>query len=64
MAFAIEMMLKKQGIWAIIRCIFPVKTTHVKSVSVKRMIDHVDFVPLCFLAHFLYNVVLTVAELL
>lgn len=64
MAFTIEMMLKKQGIWAIIRCLFPVKTTHVKTVSVKWMIDHLDFAPLCFLAHFLYNVVLTVVQLL
>lgn len=64
MAFAIELMLKKQGIWALIRCIFPVKTTHIKTVSVKRMIDHLDFAPLPFLAHFLYNVLLTVTQLL
>jgi len=57
MAFTIEMMLKKQEIWAIIRCIFLVKTAHVKAMSMKRMIDHLDFAPLRFLAHFLYTVV-------
>lgn len=64
MAFAIEMMLKKQEIRAIIRCIFPVKTTHIKTVSVKGMIDHLHFAPLCFLAHFLYSAALTVVQLL
>lgn len=64
MAFTIEIMLKKQGIWAIIRCIFPVKTSHIKTVSVKRMIDHLDFAPFRFLARFLHNVVLTVVQLL
>lgn len=63
MAFAIGMMLKKQGIWAITRCIFLVKTTHIKTVSGKRMIDHLDFAPLCFPAHFLHSVLLTVVQL-
>lgn len=51
MALTIELTVEEQGTSAILRCIFPVKTT---PLSAKCMIDHLGLARFHFLSAWLY----------